>query len=334
MFKYVRLAGIMVIASLVVGLKPAFGEACGNVTIARMNWASAEIIAEIDRYILSAGYGCDAQLVNGDTLSTFDSMTKDGKPDIVPELWVNSVGEPLDAAVSNGSLVMAAEVLTDGGEEGWWIPRYIADEHPEIKTAADALARPDLFPYLEDEAQGALHNCPAGWGCQISTANLFRAFAAEDKGFTLVDTGTAAGLDASIAKAYESGQGWLGYYWAPTPLLGRYDMVRLAESGIHDALHWDSCTVVLDCEEPNINAWPVSQVFSVVTGDFAQRMNGPLEYVRHRRWGNQTVNKLLAWMSGNQATGEEVALHFLQEYEDVWTGWLPAELIPKVKAAL
>jgi len=333
MFKWCRLAGLLGIAGLLIGGKPVHADECGEVTIASMNWASAEIIAEIDRIILTAGFGCEARLVNGDTLSTFESMTQSGTPDIVPELWIKSVGEQYELAVREGSLKVAAEVLADGGEEGWWIPRYIADAHPEIKTAADALKRPDLFPSPDDETRGAVHNCPVGWGCQISTANLFRAYGAEDKGFVLVDTGSAAGLDASIASAYQSGAGWLGYYWAPTSLLGRYDMVRL-EVGAHDSQHWNTCTVVLDCEEPRINGWPESPVFTVVSRDFATKPSGLLAYVNNRQWGNQTVNKLLQWMSDNQATGDEVARHFLQNYEDVWTRWISPELVTRVKASL
>lgn len=333
MYKWRRLAGIIAIAGLAIGVGPASAEQCGDVTIASMNWASAEIIAEIDSRILSAGYGCNTQLISGDTLSIFESITIDGQPDIVPELWVNSLGVPFDTAIASGQMIMAAEVLADGGEQGWWIPRYIADAHPEIKTVEDALARPDLFPSSDDEQIGAVHNCPSGWGCEISTLNLFRAYSAEEKGFALIDTGSAAGLDASIAKAYEAGSGWLGYYWAPTSLLGRYEMVKL-DMGVHDPLHWDNCTVVVDCADPKINTWPDGRVFSVVTGNFADRMKGPMEYINSRQWNNETVSKLLSWMANNQATGDEVARHFLENYEDVWTSWVSLDQKLKVKAAL
>ena len=33
---------------------------CGKVTIAEMNWASAQVIAHIDNIILGKGYGCDS----------------------------------------------------------------------------------------------------------------------------------------------------------------------------------------------------------------------------------------------------------------------------------
>ena len=38
----------------------------------------------------------------------------------------------------------------------------------------------------------------------------------EAKGWKIVETGSAAGLDGSMAKAVERGENWFGYYWSPT----------------------------------------------------------------------------------------------------------------------
>ncbi len=41
---------------------------CGELTIASMNWQSAEVLANLDQFILNEGYGCDAQIVVADTV--------------------------------------------------------------------------------------------------------------------------------------------------------------------------------------------------------------------------------------------------------------------------
>lgn len=43
------------------------------------------------------------------------------------------------------------------------------------------------------------------------THQFFKAYDAADKGFALVSTGSAAGLDGSIINAYQRKNGWLGY---------------------------------------------------------------------------------------------------------------------------
>jgi glycine betaine/proline transport system substrate-binding protein len=309
-------------------------ETCGRVTIAEMNWASAGVAAQVDKIILESAFACQVDLVTGDTMPTFTSMNEKGEPDMAPELWVNAVSTALDAAVQEGRMVIAAPMLVDGGVEGWWVPRYIVDTYPEIDSVQAALMRPELFPAPEDPRVGAVHNCPSGWNCQISTENLFRALGAEDKGFVLVDTGSAAGLDGSIANAYAREQGWLGYYWAPTAILGKYEMVSLPFSVPLDKEHWDACTSQADCPDPKVNSYPVSDVFTVVTKAFSEKAGVAMGYVQTRKWDNQTVGKVLAWMDENQGTNQDAAWHFLETYPEVWEPWLTADQIEQVRAAL
>jgi glycine betaine/proline transport system substrate-binding protein len=324
-------------AILAAGLSAFAGGAkadCGSVSIAEMNWASAGVAANVDKIILEEGYGCSVEMVTGDTLPTFTSMNEKGQPDIAPELWINAVRTPLDKAVAENRLVIAAPILSEGGQDGWWIPKFLADAHPEIKTVQQALERPDLFPSPEDPSKGVIYNCPPGWQCQASLGNLFRALDGEKKGFQIVETGSGAALDGTIAGAFEKKTGWLGYYWSPTAILGKYEMVRLSFGVPHDKAEWDACTSVIDCAEPKVNSYPVSEVYSVVTKRFADEAGVAMDYLKKRQWPNATVNGILAWQVDNQGTYEDAARHFLETMPDVWTQWVSPEVAEKVKAAL
>lgn len=330
-----KLLASTILAAGLAGLAgTASAEECGRVTIANMNWASAEVLSNIDQIILSEGYGCQAELVAGDTTPTLTSMIEKGEPDVAPEAWINSMRTLLDQATAEGRLHYASESLNEGGVEGWWIPKYIAEQNPAIKTVDDALAHPELFPHPESSGKGGLYNCPEGWGCRIATTNLFKAFGAEEKGWELVETGSAAGLDGSIAKAYEGEKPWFGYYWAPTAILGKYEMVKLDFGVPHDKAEWARCITVPDCADPKPNAWAKSEVFTVVTDRFKQAGGPAYDYLAARTWDNTTVNKLLSWMADNQATGEAGARHFLKENEDIWTKWVSPEAAGKVKKAV
>ena len=253
---------------LVAGLLAMTGAAraeCGDVTIASMNWQSAEVLAALDKFILTEGYGCNAEVIVGDTVPTITSMIEKGEPDLAPEGWVDLLPDVVNRGIEEGKLIGAAVALSDAAVQGWWIPKYIADAHPDIKSVQDALKHPDLFPAPEDPSKAAIYNCPSGWNCEVSTSNLFRALAAEKAGFQLIDPGSAAGLDGSIASAFEKKQGWLGYYWAPTAILGKYDMIKLSFGVEHNKAEWDACTAVPDCAEPKVNSYPSSDVYTVVT---------------------------------------------------------------------
>ncbi|WP_182084139.1 ABC transporter substrate-binding protein [Aureimonas sp. ME7] len=308
---------------------------CSEVTIAAMNWQSAEVLASLDKFILENGYGCNVSVISGDTVPTLTSMAERGQPDIAPEGWVDLVPEVINRGISEGKLVAPGPALSDGAQQGWFIPKYVADAHPDIKTIGDALKHPDLFPAPEDPAKGAVHNGPQGWGGTVVTAQLFKAYDAGAAGFDLVDTGSAAGLDGSISRAYENKQGWLGYYWAPTAILGRYPMVKLGFDAPHDDAEWKRCNAVADCPDPKRNEWVADKVLTVTTSRFAERAGEPvMTYLGTRSWSNATVNELLAWMTDNQATGDDGAKHFLETKKDVWSTWVSPEVAAKVEAAL
>lgn len=308
---------------------------CGSPTIASMNWQSAELAAALDAFILNNGYGCRAEVIQGDTVPTLTSMVEKGQPEIAPEGWVDLVPEVIQSGLAEDRIVVTGDILTDGAVQGWWIPKYLADANPELKTIDDVLKRPDLFPDPEDPSKGAIFNGPAGWGGTVITSQLYKAFDAEAAGFTLVDTGSAAGLDGSIARAYERQQGWVGYYWAPTALLGRYEMVKLEHGVPLDMDEWQNCTSNADCADPKKNDWPADKVQTVVAKGFADSAPPEvMDYLSKRSWSNDTVNALMAWMTDNQATGEAGAQEFLRNNEETWTQWVSPDAAEKIRAAL
>lgn len=332
--KHVLLSTCLALGSFALA-SAAHASECGDVTIASMNWQSAEVMSNLDKIILNEGYGCNAEITIGDTVPTITSMAEKGEPDIAPEAWIDLLPEVVNRGLQEGKIVQAAISLPDGGVQGWWIPKYVADAHPDIKTIDDALEHPELFPDPEDPSKGAIFNGPQGWGGTVVTSQLYRAYGADEANFTLVDTGSAAGLDGSIAKAYERKEGWLGYYWAPTALLGKYEMVRLDHGVPADPAEWKRCNTVADCPDPKKNAWPKDRVVTLVAKPFAERAGKDvMDYLNKRAWSNDTVNKLMAWMTDNQASGEDGAKHFLNENEDIWTKWVSPEAAEKIKASL
>ena len=334
-----KLKTILFSALLAFGMT-SFANACGKLVIAEQNWASAELMANVDKIILEEGYGCDVELVPGATMPTFTSMNDKGTPDMNPEQWANAVYTPLKKAVSEKRLIIANKAPITGLGEGWWLNPAALEKHPELKgmTAVQILERPDLFPDKEDPSKGAFMGCPAGWGCQLANANLYRAFEMEKKGWKLIDPGSAAGLDGTIAKAAERNQNWVGYYWAPTAIIGKYNLVKL-DWGIPFAgkENWDGCIAKpeKDCANPKPTAWITPAVNTVVTDKFKKNADKNLiTYFEKRTYPGKVMNGMLVYMTENQADGSDAAIEFLKKHENVWTKWLPAETVSKIKKSL
>ena len=314
-------------------LAPAAMADCGDVSVAEMNWASAEVIANIDSFIMTEGYGCNVELIPGATLPSFTSLNEKGRPQVLPEMWANAAELLINQGIAEGRMEVLNEAPFATAGEGFFIPRWLQEENPELTSVEAVLARPDLFPHPEDEARGGLHTCPAGWGCQINTGNLYRAFEMENKGWDLVLTGSGAGLDGTIAKAGERNEPWMGYYWTPTTLMGQYDMVLLDWETGFDADHWKTCIVNAECADPKPTSWTESRVVSLATTDFSSENPDIAEYLQKRVFTDAEIGAILTWKDANQATGEDTALEFLAT-SDAWKDWVPADVVAKVEKAL
>ncbi|GAB3489041.1 ABC transporter substrate-binding protein [Marinomonas epiphytica] len=320
--------------ALTLSASSAFAADCGTVQIADMNWKSASLIANIDKFILEHGYDCDTELVPGDTMPTGTSMIEKGEPDIAPELWSNALKDALERGIAENRLTKAGQSLSDGGEEGFWVPAYMVEEDPSMATIEGILKRAEEFPHPESKDVSGFYGCPAGWNCQISTNNLFRALKLGEAGFEYVDPGSAAGLAGSLSRAYERKEPWFGYYWAPTALLGKYEMVKVDFGSGVDLDMFTSCITQEDCLEPKATMYPPSPVDTVTTVEFANRAPEAFEYLSKRSFANDDMNQILAWMEDNQADGQFAAENFMFNQEDIWSAWVSDEAKAKLVEAL
>jgi len=311
--------------------------ACGDITLAVFSWQSAEALAFVDQFILKNGYGCNASTISGDTVPTITSMAEKGQPDIISEATPSLLPDIVTKAIADGRIVSVnPKAIVEGEVSGWYIPQYLADQHPDIKTVADALRHPELFPAPENPAKGGVLQGPQGWGDTVVTAQLFKAMNAADKGFVLVPTGSGAALDGAIAKAYERKQGFIATYWSPTSLLQKYPMLRLEGGMPYDEAEWRRCTTVQSCPDPKPDYWQAVADETLVSGKLVKREDAApvLAYLKARGWSTEAIGKLMLWMTENQATGTDAAKHFLKTQPELWTKWVPADVATKIKAAL
>ena len=297
---------------------------CGEVTLGEMDWASAQVVTAVSKFLMEQGYGCKVTVVKTSTQPVVTSIAETGKPDLVSELWINSAPK-YPALEKAGKVVTLTNVLSDGGIEGWWIPKYIAEKHPELTTIDGVLKNPKLVG-------GRFHNCPDGWGCRTINDNMKVAFGLEKNGIEVFDHGSGETLATSIAAAYTDKKPWFGYYWAPTAVLGKYPLVKIDVGGHKAEAH--SCNVKKECAAPGKSDYPSSRVVSVATTDFAKREPAVAEMMKNVSFTNAQMGEVLAWRQDNKASAEESAVHFLTKYKDVWAGWINDDAKKKLSALL
>lgn len=306
---------IMSAALMCAAAAPGLAQAdeCGQVSITEMNWASASVVTNVAKFVMEQGYGCEVAVVPSDTVPAITSVAENGEPDIVTELWVNSTGEVFKRLENEGKIVRLGEVLSPGGVEGWWLPSYVVEKHPELKTIDGIMANPELV-------EARFNNCPDGWGCRIVNDNLIRALNLEDSGIKVFNHGSGETLASSMASAVQNEEPWFGYYWGPTVPLGKFDMTRI-DLGEYDA-EAHAANGNKDIDNPQVSDFPAAPVLTAVTTSFQEREPEVAEMLSKMTFKTDTMSQVLAWKSDNNASAEEAAVYFLSNNTDTWKEWL------------
>ncbi len=318
----------LIIASTILGLSMMSSVAradCGEVVITEMNWASSALITSVSQFIMEQGYGCTVQAVPSSTVPSIISVAETGKPDIVTELWLSTAGVAYSKIESQGKIVTASKVITDGGQEGWWIPKYLADQYPELKTIDGILANPTLVG-------NTFHNSPVGWGSRIVNDNMKMAYGLESHNIEVFDHGSGETLAASIASAYQNTKPWFGYYWAPTAVLGKYPMVKVDVGPYMPGVY--TCNTTQECANPGKSDYPAATVITAVTTDFSEREPEIFKLMKNISLSSEQLSELLAWQEQNKASLGETAVHFLVTQKDVWSEWISEDAKDNLDAIL
>ena len=319
-----KLIGLIGAAAMMAATSTAAKADCGQVSISEMNWASSQVVTAVAKFLMEQGYGCTVKTIPSATVPVVTSLAENNTPDIATELWLNGA-QALPALIKEGKVKEISRVLSDGGVEGWYVPTYLAEKHPELKTVEGLLKNPELVG-------GLFHTCPDGWGCAISNGSMIKAFELEKNGFKIFKHGSGETLATSIASAHASKKPWLGYYWEPTSVLGKYPMTRIDLGPTDEKVH--ACNSDKDCEEVGKTQWPPSPVATVVTTSFAKKNPAIVEMMSKVSFTNKQMGSVLAWKEDNKASAEEAAVHFLTKYKDVWANWINEDAKKKLAALL
>jgi glycine betaine/proline transport system substrate-binding protein len=287
---------------------------CGDVSIGAMGWASGESITAVATFVLEVGYGCNVSVVPTDTVPAVTSLAENGQPDIVPEVWRNSV-PVYDELVSAGKVITASDVFANGGEEGWWVPTWLVEQHPELATIDGILANPD-------KVGARFHNCPVGWGCRIVNDNLKVVHQLEANGIEVFDHGSGANLGASIASAFADKEPWFGYYWGPTAVLGKYKMTRVDIGAVDAAQHAINQNADADPAAIGVSGFPSAPVLNAVTADLASREPAVADFIKQMSFPNDVISSMLAWKEENNASADEAAAWVLTNHSDMVMSWV------------
>lgn len=291
---------------------------CGTqpMTIARMSWPSASLLAEINVRLLKQEFGCAASVIPGDLAATTSSMGSTGQPAVAPEMWVTRVADVWNGAMVAQMVRSAAPTYAETTVEGWFVPTYFAAALGSRPTAAG------LAPALSAQAAGSrlrFISCPADWACSVINRNLVAAFGLGDL-VEIVEPANRFEMDALIAEAVSRRENVIFYYWQPNAVLAQLDFVGL-DMGAYDETAM-KCLALLSCATPTPSAFPSETVVVALADWVFAEAPTIAAYFQRVTMPMSEMNTLLAEVNEPGATVEAVAERFVAEHGDIWRAWV------------
>lgn len=293
---------------------------CGTepVSIARMSWPSAAILAEIHARLLTAEFGCEVRVVPGDLAATASSMGSTGQPQVAPEMWINRIADLWNGAMEGQQVRSAAPSYAESQFEGWYMPTALASSFSAPPAAADLAA---ALPQLQIEGRLRFISCPLDWACSVINRNLITAHGLADL-VEIVEPGNRLEMDRLIAEAVNRREPFLFYYWRPNAILDQLDFVAV-DMGSYDE-EATKCLADRVCSDPKPSAFaPDTVVIALAETVFTET---PLiaGYFQRASLPLAEMDQMLAQLNEPGATAETVADRFVAERADLWQAWVGA----------
>ena len=312
-------------------------EAVKPIHFGDITWESGSLITEVLRLIVEKGYGLPTDTLPGSTVSLEAALAKDDIQ-VIGEEWAGR--SPAWVKAENEGKVFGLGDTVKGATEGWWVPEFVIKGDaargikplaPDLKSVADLPRYKDVFRDPEDPSRGRFLNSPTGWTSEIVNSQKLKAYKLTDS-FVNFRTGSGAALDAEVASSIRRGKPVLFYYWSPTPLLGRFKLVKLEEPPFNA----DAWKILSDAKNPNpigTRSMPARLAIGV-SAPFKAQYPQLVSVFEKVDLPIDLLNGILGDMSEKRTPPRQVAEAFLKDHPDVWQQWVPADVAAKVKGAL
>jgi len=293
---------------------------CGGktITIAKMQWPTAQLLAEIHARLVKQQFGCDVEVVPGDLAATPSSMGANGQPAVAPELWITRVADVWNSALKTQQVRQAGVTYADSLFEGWFVPDYEAAAPPDLKTVER------LKTYWKDFARagqknGQLISCPPDWGCAVVNRNLIRANGLQDL-FEVVEPANRFELDTLISEAESRKQAILFYYWQPNAVLAQFGF-RPIDLGPFNRDNF-LCLGRTACAEPKPSGFAPDQVIVALAQWVYLEAPEVAAYFQRAHMPFAEMNALLQNLNEPGASIESVADAFVAARGEIWQPWV------------
>lgn len=300
-----------------------------QIDIQKLNNAIAE-------FIIEKGYGYRVEKVES-TIKEIHGRLIKGDIDVTLEMWKENNLVWYDRALEKGN-IKDLGIIYSGGRQYWIIPRWYAAEK-QIRTVFDMQKHWRDFADPEDPSKGLFFNCIFGWACRDINRIKLKAYGL-NRYYNTVSPTSPEALKAIYESARIRKVPVFGYYWEPNSIMAEHEWYILKEPPHSETVWYRIIAHAANPESAPIDeacAFSNNSVHIVAHINLLKKAPDVVEMLKKMHVNLNLFNDILLRMDKNRrknAFFQPLALFFIKNHKDQWSGWVTPEAEKNIEQAL
>lgn len=301
-----------------------------EIAFADVGWDSVRFHNAVAGLVAESAYGYTWSETPGSTPIMHEALKK-GEVDVSMEEWTDNISSYQSDLKAGAFQELGTNY--DDDKQGFYVPRYVIEGDasrgvealaPDLKSVQDLKKYADVFQDPEHPGKGRIYGGIPGWEINETMRKKVEENGL-DSLYNYFQPGSDSALSAAFTSAYEKGEPIVGYYWEPTWLTGKCDLVLLEDKPYIDEQQFREGKT--ECPSVNVTI-AVSNAFAKSNPDFCS-------FLEQYHTSSRLTSEALAHMQETGDDYEAAAKWFLTEHKELIEQWLPdKEKADAVKGAL
>lgn len=282
------------------------GGDCGTVDLAVNPWVGYQANAAVIAYVAETELGCTVNQKNLKEELSWQGFAS-GEVDAIVENWGHE--DLKKKYIDEQKIAVEAGSTGVKGVIGWYIPKWMADEHPDITDWKNLNKYADLFRTSESAGLGqVLDGDPA---FVTNDEALVRNL---DLNYKVVYSGSENALIEAFTKAQQQHTPVLGYFYEPHWLHNDVDLVRVKLPEHTPGCDADPQKVACD--------YPDYDLDKIVSKEFAESGSPAYDLIKNFQWTNEDQNQVARWIAKDKMSPKDAAKKWVEQNQDTVNTWL------------
>ncbi|WP_407700424.1 ABC transporter substrate-binding protein [Streptomyces beihaiensis] len=284
------------------------GSGSGTVTLSVQSWVGAEADVAVAKYVLEHDLNTKVKTTQLDEGVSFDALNT-GKADAIMEDWGGSP-KKVSLYVDDKKTVVKGGDLGVTGHIGWFVPKYLADKHPDITNYKNLNKYASLFKTAESGSKGQLLE-----GSPSYTTNDKALIKNLKLNYKTVFAGSEAAQITQLKEDYKAKKPFLTYWYTPQWLNSQMDLVEVKLPPYTKGCDSDAQKVACGYAQTPLQKY--------LSADFVKKNKKAATFLKNFKWTNDDQNEVAAMIAAQKMSPDKAAEKWVKAHQDVVKAWLP-----------